>query len=370
VSRILYRARTARGADVADFVEAASAAEAMQILERMELREIVLLQSPHIAAFNQPLPGLTTQQYARLRADFMAKPGLATSLRGTARINAPILSAGALALGIGAWWHLPVTATIGAVMLLFPFVAFFWKRRHLDRYLALQKAYARGQWDEVRRLAPIVRAAPGGALLPLDLDTRLACIDARQGRLDAAVASLDDWKPQLDAKAPGMFEAHVGRVYFAAGDYATHLRLVEQAAELGKQDPSRMVDVALANAKFGDARRAEDILGSLDLKLLPPLAHKFIALINGILRLREGQPDRAEPELRVATEGFMESALQTPVVWIGVAISSGYYALALARSGKRHEAQQAIAPALPILLVHGEKPLLDMLQNEVLQAAT
>lgn len=369
MSRILYRARDALGHDVADFVEADSAADAMRILVGMGLKDIVLLQSPDIAAFNTPLPGVTTQQHARLRAEFMDKPGLATALRGTARVNWPVLAVGAIALVAGAWWRLPFTATFGAAVILFPFVLFFWKRRHLDHYHALQKAYARGQWDEVRRIVPMLRDVTKNELLPWDLDVRLACIEARQGRLDAALASLDAWKPRLAAKAPGMFEARVAGVHAAAGDYAGNVRLMEEAAELSGQDPSRKVDAALANAKYGDVARARDLLYHLDEKLLPPLGHKFVVFVNGILALREGRTKQAVSDLQAATQGFYELSLQTPAAWVGVAISSGYYAVALARAGQRDQAQRAVADTLPILLVHGEKPLMDMLQDEVLQKA-
>jgi len=369
MSRILYRAKTQRDQDVADFVEASSAAEAMDKLVGMGLKDIVLMQSPDLAAFNVTLPGITPQQHARLRAEFMERPGLATALRGVIRINSPILLLGAAGLAWGAWRHFPVTATLGAAALLFPFVAFFWKRRYLDRYQALQKAYARGQWDEVRRLASTLRSVTNNPLLPWDLDVRLACIEARQGRLQAAVAGLEPWKSKLEGKAPGMFEARLASVYFAAGDYIEHVRLMEEAAELGGQDPTRQVDVALANAKFGDARKAEDILDALDMKLLPPLGQKFIALVTGVLGLRAGHAETAARDLKVATEGFLESSLKFHAAWVGLAISSGYYAVALARCGKRSEAQQVVAPVLPILLVHGEKPLLDMLQKDVLEVA-
>jgi hypothetical protein len=369
MSRILYRARTARGSDVADFVEAGSAAEAMKLLGDRGLKDIVLLQSPDIAAFNQPLPGLTQKQHARLRAEFMAKPGLATALRGTTRVNGPILLFGAFGLGGGLWWHLLDMAVLGAAALLFPYAAFFWKRRHLDRYQALQKAYARGQWDEVRRIAPMLRKVTNNPLLPWDLDVRLACIEAKQGNLDAALAGLDGWKPKIAVKAPGMFEARLASVNLAAHDYAGYVRLMEQAAELSGQDPSRRVDVALANAKFGDAAKARDIVEHLDMKLLTPLAHKFVAFIKGLLALRAGRPEEAVAALQASTQSFFELALRTQVAWVGVAISSGYYAVALARCGQRAEAQRAIADTLPILLVHGEKPLMDMLQDEVLQKA-
>ena len=368
MSRILYRAKTAEGKDVADFVEASSATEAMDKLAGSGLQDIVLLQSPDLAAFNTLVPGVSAQQQARLRAEFMAKPGLATALRGVIRMNAPILFAGAAGLVLAAWQHFPVTAILSAAVLLVPFAFFFWKRRYLDHYQALQKAYARGQWDEVRRLAPKLRSVTNNPLLPWDLDVRLACIEARQGRLQAAVASLDPWKDKLAAKAPGMFEARLASVYFAAGNYAEYVKLMEDAAELGKHDPSRMIDVALAHAKFGDERKAADILGSLDPKLLTPLAHKFVVFINGLTHLRENRPEQAVPDLRAATDGFLEASLKSPASWVALAICTGYYAVALARTGKRAEAQRAVADVMPLLCVHGEKPLMDMLQNEVLDA--
>ena len=103
MSRILYRARTADGRDVADFVEASTAADAMQALQARGFQDIVLLQSPDLAAFNPDLQGITPQQHARLRAELMDKPGLGTALRGLVRMNAIVLAAGAAMLLSGAW---------------------------------------------------------------------------------------------------------------------------------------------------------------------------------------------------------------------------------------------------------------------------
>lgn len=369
MSRILYRAKSARGADVADYVEAASAVEARDKLAAAGMTDIVLLQSPDIAALsNAPLPGLTQKQQARLRADLMEKPGLATALRGMIRINRVGLFVVFVLLVLGVWrQNLPLLA-IAATLLLLPFGIFFWKRRHLDRYQRLMKAYARGQWDEVRKLAPLLRSATTSKLLSFDLDVRLACIEAREGRLASAVQGMQHWKNAL-ANAPGIYEARLASVHNAARDYAGYLDLMEQAAELGKQDPSRLIDVALAHVKFGNAARAQAILDGLDVTLLPPLAPKFIVFAYGLLRLRAGEPDDALPHLRTATEGFLESSLQSPAAWTALAICSGYHAVTLARSGRPDAARQMIADVLPIINVHGEQPLLDMLQHEVLNIA-
>ncbi|HTD29798.1 MAG TPA: hypothetical protein VK660_10455 [Xanthomonadaceae bacterium] len=369
MSRILYRAKSAQGTDVADYVEASSASEAREKLVAAGMREISLLQSPDIAAMsNAPLLGMTSQQQALLRAELMEKPGLATALRGMIRINSSILLLAVALLAFAAWRQDLPLIVVATIMLLLPFGLFFWKRRHANRYQSLMKAYARGQWDEVRRLASLLRDVTHNKLLPWDLDVRLACIEARQGRLDTAVAGLDRWRSEL-APAGGMFTARLASVYSAAGDYETYLKLMEEAAALGKQDPSRMVDVALANAKFGNAARAEDILRHLDARLLTPLAPKFVALVQGLLCLRAGQPDKALPLLQTATAGFLESSLKSPAAWVALAICSGYYALALARTGEKQAAQGVIVDVMPILLVHGEKPLLDMLQRDVLEPA-
>jgi len=369
MSRILYRAKSARGDDVADFIEASSAAEAMSKLAGRGLKDIVLMQSPDIAAFNQPLPGMDPQVYARLRAEISEDRSLKAALGRVVRYNASLLAVGAAALAAGLWLRLLPLSLVGGALFVYPFAFFAVKHRHLNNFQALLKSYARGQWEEVRRLAPALRNATDNALLPWDIDVRLACVEAHQGRLDAAVASLEHWRPQIAAKAPGMFEARLASVYSAARDYDTFVRLMEQAAELGRQDPSRMVDVALAHARFGDLRRARDVLDSVDVKLLTPTGQKFVTYVKGILLVREGHPELAIPDLRTATDGFLELSLKSSAGWVALAMSSGYLAVALARCGQRDEAQAVIAPVLPILLVHAEKPLMDALQDDVLQRA-
>ena len=180
MSRILYRARTPDGQPLADFVEAKTAAEAMQLLEARGLHEIVLMQSPDIAAFNTITSGLTPRQHAQLRAEFMDRPGIATGLRIVVRHNAAPLAVGAAFLGFGAWKGSIPAAAVGLVLMLAPFALYFWKRRHLDRYHALLKAYARGQWNDVRRLAKLIRAGSDRELLLWDIDVRMACIEARE----------------------------------------------------------------------------------------------------------------------------------------------------------------------------------------------
>lgn len=369
MSRILYRATAADGNGVTDFVEAGSAAEAMRLLIDRGLNDVVLLQSPGLATFNETPPGLTPEQHARLRVEVMAKPGLVAAMRRVATRNVFPLALCVAVLCAGAWLHEAWLVVAGLALFAYPFAMLFWKRRHLSHYQRLAKAYALGHWDEVRRLAPKVKQASSNALLPWDVDVRLACIEALEGHLEAALASLEAWREPMTAKAAGMFEARLASVYFAARDYDGYQRLMDEAAELSGNDPSRLVDVAMAHAKFGDLHHAQAILAGIDTSLLPPVAQPFVRFVNGVILLRDNRPDVALQDLQAARDEFLRMSLKSPSAWAAMAAASGYLALALARCDKPELAQQVVADVLPMLRVHGEKPLIDMLQSEVLQPA-
>ncbi len=369
MSRILYRAKSADGREVADFVEAPSAAEAMRVLRASGLREVVLLQSPAEAAFNPTFATISSQQFARLQADMLDKPGLATALRGLARLNAGILLVGTIILLGAAWLRLPVIAVAGAAWALFPFAIHFWMRRHLRHYLAFHVAYTHGRWAKAQRIARRLEGTGESLLAPFDVAVRLACIRAKQGQADPALATLEAWQPRLADKAPGIYEARIASVQFAAGRYDEYLQQVEQAAERSGQDPSRQVGMALAHARFGDPGHAGQLLASIQTELLPPVAHQLFALATGIAHLRGGQLALAVADLRAVADAFRNASKHTPTAVVAQATATGYLALALARTGQRAQAQVVIAPLLPLLRLHAEKPLLDMLQAEVPQPA-
>ena len=201
--------------------------------------------------------------------------------------------------------------------------------------------------------------------MPFDLDVRLAQIQARQGDLAGALASLEKWRG-ADAKSPGLFEARLAGVCSAGRDYPGYIRLMEEAAVLSKNDPSRLVDVALAHARFGSVERLVQIaLQQVDTSLLPPAAGAFLEWIHGLLSLRAGENADAATHLRVAVSRFRERAIKSPAGWVSMALAAAHCALAEVRGGLRQEAGQMLEGFTHIVTAHGDPSLLRMLEKEL-----
>lgn len=367
MTKILYKAKSSEGEALADFVDADTVQEAKQHLLARGLTDIVFLQAPTTAVLSQALiPDSPEQQrtYARLRARVEEDPGRFASLRRVAAGNAWLLAACSLLLLVALWRREFYLSALAVAGLALPFGLFFWNIRHLDRYQQLLRASAWGKWDEVRRLAALMRSAPGDKLVPFDLDVRLAQIQARQGDLAGALASLEKWRGE-DARSPGLFEARVASVYSAARDYPNHIRMMEEAAVLSKGDPSRLVDVALAHARFGSAEKAQAALQRVETGLLPPLAAAFLDWIHGLLSLRAGRNGDAAAQLRAAVAHFRERAVKSPASWVSMALAAAHCALAEVRDGRRQQAGRTVEGFTHIIAAHGDPSLLRMLQNEL-----
>ncbi|HTI96429.1 MAG TPA: hypothetical protein VL425_07990 [Rudaea sp.] len=370
MTKILYKARSADGAAIADFIDAETVAEAKLKLVAAGFADIEFMQAPQIAVLSQnliPDDPRKQREYAELRARMQDNPGLKSGLVSVAKRARFYLLAFAALLVFAAWRADAWLIALAVIGLALPFAIYLWNRRHLDRYQRLMRANAWGDWDAVKRLAAQLRAAPtSNQLLQFDLDVRLAQIQARDGDIAGGVAALEKWR-DADAKAPGLFESRLASVHSAGRDYPGYIRMMECAAQLSKNDPSRLVDVALAHARFGSSEKAIAALAQVDTSLLPSIAGSFIDWIHGLLHLRAGAFDDATAHLQASIAAFRKRALKSPAGWVGLALAAAHCALAQARGGDVVQAQRTLDGFKHILLVHADPSLLRMLRKEVPQ---
>jgi len=368
MTKILYKAKSADGQPVADFVDADTVAEAKEKLVSSGLTEIVFLQAPQTAVLSQesiPEDPQKQREYAELRARMQEHPGLSTGLVAVLQRVRLYLLLFVVLLAFAVWRGYAWLIVLALIGLALPFAIFLWNRRHLDRYQRLLRANAWGDWDSVKSLAAQLRGAPTlSQLLQFDLDVRLAQIRARDGDIAGAVSSLEKWR-DADAKAPGLFESRLASVHSAGRDYTGYIQMMERAAELSRNDPSRLVDVALANARFGSAEKARATIALVDTSLLPPLAGSFIDWIHGLLHLRAGAFEDATVRLHASTLAFGERALKSAAGWVAFAIVASHCALAQVRGGSPAQARQTLDGLTHIVAVHADPSLLRMLRNEL-----
>jgi hypothetical protein len=367
LAHLLYSAKDRDGKAIQGFVEDASNLEARQRLLADGMTEVVLHQDPAIGATDpKQLQGLNAKQlreFARVAIGAMEKPGVATLLRDVVVVNRWWLAFGLALLAIGIVFRSPWLVVFSAALALFPFALALWSFRHGGRYIALVKAFSLGNWAEVERLAAQLRDFSRSMQeMELDIDMRLAALRVRSGgRLEEIVASLEPWRGRLTAQ-PGMFEQRLAIVHHYAGDRAGFVRLMEAGHALAPQEHSRALDHALAQARYGDATRAAQLLAAADASLLPPFAVPFVHWIDGMAKLRTQQAGGLE-QLDAAVAAFLKLASQ-PATWVSLAFCTCDHAVALSMAGRKEDARRELAEVWPIVRAHADADLLRMLQAD------
>jgi hypothetical protein len=368
LARILYSATGADGQAVDGFVEAAGMAEARAQLQARGLRELRFHQEAMLATDEADLRGLSPKETARLAALMVrirGNPGTATILIETARANRTWLVIDALLIPVLLWFGSPWMAALVAVIGLLPFAFALHGARRVNLYVDLLMANAIGDWDRSAALTEALRpAAQGNTQLAFDLDVRAAGARVRQGEpLEAVLPSLAPWRETL-AGQPGLFESRVAAVHAAAGDRAGFVAAMRAACEGSNREPSRAMDLALAEARFGDVDAAQALLDAVDPSLLPMYAAPFLAWTRGAIAQRLGEP-QALAAMTKAVTGFLQLAEKQPAVWVALAFCTADQALALQAVGRIGEARRNLQQVWPILEAHADVPLLQVLQREV-----
>jgi tetratricopeptide (TPR) repeat protein len=363
--KLLYSATGADGKPTEGIVDAATVQDARQRLEGQGLSGVVMYSAPGYAIDEAEVAGLgdaELRQLAKLRLTVMARPGLVPALLELARVQLPWLAVAAAVAVYGAYSDSPSWVWIGIAAGVLPFAVLLWNWRHVGRHNQMLKAFAVGQWAEVRRLCKLLMTRRANTpVMNFEFVLRQAYCDVRERTLDKALARVQPWSERL-ADQPGLFEMRISVLYHAAGDWPNFIRMHEESLVPLPGDPSRTLDLALAHARHGDVDRAAELLAGLDKSLLPPWGAGFVHWAEGLVQLRRQQP-QALATLGLAVTEFLKLAAQ-PMVWTALGFATQDHALALKAAGRADEARQALAQVWPIVKAHAQPALLYVLETE------
>lgn len=361
MAKFLYSATAASGVTMRGFVDAPSSSDALRRLEAEGMKEVVLhnettFSSEHLVRLSDD----SQREMARLQILFQSSPGLLSAMKETARqwsvwLGFCLLWAIYAMWSARVWW---AAAALCATALPFAWLAWNW--RHTGRYIRLVRAYALGDWQRVRTLAAQLRRA--SARIPtmdFDLDVRLACIDARDTALPNVLARLEPWRNRLAAD-PGFYEGQIARVRLAAGDLQGVVKETTASQRARPADAVRLLDLALAHARFGDVAQAQVLFSGVQSAQLPPHAAGFLFWTRGLIERRQSDP-KALTTLTAAVAEFLQCSVQ-PSVWTAIAVCTCDQAIALHAAGRIDEARRQINRVWPVLRVHAQPPLLVTLE--------
>lgn len=368
--KLLYSAAGADGKPTEGFVEAATVQEARQRLEGQGLTQVVLYSAPDYPVEESEVAGLgdkELRELARVRLALMMRPGLMPALLELVRRQYPWLGLGAAVALYGAYAGSNGWLWTGVAAVLLPFAFLLWQWRHVGRHNQLLKAFAVGQWPEVRRLAKLLLTRRANTTaMNFEFVLRQAYCDARERTLQKALARVQPWREKL-ADQPGLYELRIAVLYHAAGDWANFIAMHEAAVAPLPGDPSRALDLALAHARHGDVDRAAAVLAAIDKSLLPPWGAGFVHWTEGLVQFRRKQA-QAGTTLGLAVAEFLKLAHQ-PTVWTALAFATADHAIALKDAGLVSEARQAMAPVWPIVKAHAHPAQLRLYETEGLAPA-
>lgn len=358
--RLLFRANDRDGAPRAGRIEADSAEAAVAKLKAAGYSAIELHSSVSTSLLSPDQhAGLSEVESARLAAfELEARENPASVrrlLRQVLRQSRWWVGASAVLLVLGVVLHKPRWVVFAGFLLVLIFGLPVWRLRHAKRYDWLMRAWALGDWARVETLIKLLRGNGQSENFEFDLAIRSASVRAHRGELAAAITDLEPWRENLMIKAPVLFHSQVAGVYAAGGDHAAFLENMQRALALSNDEPDRLVDAALAEARFGDVAKAQDMLDRVNLEALPVYGRSFVLWARGLIALKQNNPV-AQACLAQAVAEFLAHA-DKPTGWTALAACSGAYALALARDGKRDEALSIVQRVSPILRAHVDAPL-------------
>lgn len=353
MARFLYRAE-AGGQPVSGIQDANSAAEAMALLKAQGLQSVRLQNDAMSAAMPLDTRGLADRDYAELRHSFQARHGLRPFLLMLFRQT-------------GLLWLLAVPGAVllwlvdyrlwAGLLLLVPLTVAaiaLWKYRDARDFDAMLSAIALGHWQKATSLGDRLSRRIRDESVAMELTVQRACVQARVGDTDEALATLAPWQPVMDMLMPGMYAAQQARVYLAAREHDAQLCCHREAVAASQQDPGQTLDYALMEARYGSAARAHCLLLEVDPALLPEYGDAFVPWVAGIVALRQGRNEAAAASLRLALDKLQPLA-GNPAIWPVLAMVGGDAAHALLRLEQSHEAAAIATAVWPVLAVHGDQ---------------
>lgn len=309
------------------------------------------------------------RRLAEFNARVTRRPGLMPLLIHTAQRRALSIAAWLALAALGLWqgrlaW---VLAPIGMVLLPFAWASV--RYRHGRQHARLVEAFSVGDWTRMEGLVSHVRAARGATVTTaFDVEVHMACSQVLRGRpLADALLALAPWAVRIAATNPGLYESRLASVHVAAGDRTGYLRCTRAAADVARNDPARVIDLALAEARFGDADAARRLLDRTDAHSLPSHAGGFVHWARGSIALRSHDP-QAPNHLGRAVGSLLVEAVHQPAVWTSLAFCAADLAMALRSGGLDAQARRTLVPVLPILRSHADKTLMHVLEQDILFA--
>jgi hypothetical protein len=254
--------------------------------------------------------------------------------------------------GAGDWIGLGLTGLFLAyfIVLIIPGVAF----QALLRAAVWNRLAEARFWTALLRRIPLIS---GGAFPKFELDVRLACVLARNGRADEGRKLLARY---LEGNPEALLLSRISSFHDAAGEYAQAHEMRRRATEVSNGGLSETIDEALGLARYlHRPAEARACLARIAEKELVEAAQIFVAYVEGLIALEEKNFAEAN-RLLEKTIALMQPMAEGELMKGMLREIWAFQSIALAGLGRMADARKLLAKARPLLTARRE---MDFLQR-------
>lgn len=364
MKKIIYSAKDSAGNAKHGFVEAQSNKEALAQLTGAGLSNIVLHDDAFMAFERDELANADKAELERIARFEVSVRNKGTYLQDfileALRVNKYVVILGVLIAGWGIYDNNLSAITIGALIALSIPAISLWNYRTVSAYDKVLRTSSTGDWEDALKNIKFLRPKLTKPEMAFDLDVREACINTFTQPLPEILQSLEKWHVHFDKVSPGLYESRIAVVYHAAGDYRGFLEKMREGY-MKSESPTMIVDLALAEARFGDPDKADLLLAKVVDEELPPHGIPFVSWAKGFVLKRRHDP--AAVQYLGSAVSAMSDFSGNPAIWTSLALCTGSYAAALIDNNEVEKANVLVNNVWKILKLHGDGPLLNELSE-------
>ena len=360
MNKIPYTAKDKFGKIRTNHIEAFTNEEALIDLKSEGFTDVTFHNHTDGHIQDDSLDGMSKRQLgiiAKLSLKNTAKVTLIDLLIGNFKTNILYYSIGVTIILFGLFQHRNMTVFFGLIGITVLPLLSVWRYRHIKTYEESLKYYVHGNWDKTLKNIAQLRKVKNLKNLEIDLDFREAYIFAKKDDVNKALNIVDKWQESLNDESLGLFEARLSDIYYCSSNYENYLRLLNKSYTKSSESQLFSIDLAIAEARFGNTDNAIKYVEALRLEELPDFTLYYPGWILGIVAKRNNSSESVKLLQSVLTK--LINTEGNTLTQILIAICSCEYAVVLDRyTNKKDEALLLINKFWDILNAHGYEPLI------------
>ena len=357
---IAFQGINAEGQPESGFVQADSNQSALQQLENRGITDVRLYGNAEHATDRSDLQNLSRQELARLAAfevESIAAPSSWLFLREVFFSQRAPLIAGTLVF-VGSAWVGSLAGMFSGTLIGLTLPALsIWAYRASVHYDKGVRAWSLGDWDQAASHFNWLLARYDADKMPdmvIDLTSRMVVMPNLYSTRDDALSLLETRRELFESHVPGAYRQARAAVMMADGDSDAFLLEFRELHGLAERSAATRLDLAIAEARFGDVCSAKKLLETLNREVLSEPCKPGLDWLEGEIALREGDDLAALTHLNHAVSGFLVYR-KNSVIWSVLAICTGSLALAMSRLGESEKAEVLLGNVQPVLLAHADR---------------